>query len=1524
MASKRRASTSLEGPPKIPRLSHTYDNTGTGFQHNNTGSGKQFNAQAIYIDEYQATRKHEDFDYLKDLRVTDPRDEKARIEDTKGGLLVESYEWILYNEDLIRWRDEERSGLFWINGGPGKGKTMLLCGIIDELFKSSAEDSRPSFFFCQHDDSRLNDATEVLRGLIYLLAIQRRSAMEAVQERYRAAGGKLLDHHDTFFALSNILKSILAISSTSPIYLVVDALDECQKDLRKLLDLIRHTSLMSPTCVKWIVTSRNRYDIDEALEFAQKETLSLDQMEASVYAAVNIYIKHKVSQLARMKKYASDLKDAVGQYLRDNAQGTFLWVALVCESLGEIKPWKTRSELHSFPAGLQSLYRQMMDQMFSSDDTDVDICTRILAVAMIACRPLSLTELPSLVGLPEDIASNAEWLSDIIRLCGSFLIVRHGVIYFVHQSAKAYLSTNASAKLFTPSLSLVHYSVYSRSLRILMETLRRDMYDIEHPGLSIQQVKKRDPDPLAAAHYSCIHWVDHLAAIDRDGLEYINLLSDDGDLYSFLRGFLLYWLEALALTRSISRAVVAFATLETLLEELRKEEESKLLNLIKDARRFILRNRGLIENAPLQTYVTALIFSPANSLIRSLARSEEPAWIEANPTVEEDWSACLQMLQGHRDSVTSVAFSFDNKYLASASMDYSVRIWDVVTGKNLQTLEGHADAVHSVAFSRKNNQCIASASSDRTIKTWNAVTGKCKQTLQGHRNGVRSIAFSDDSEYLVSASADRTVKIWKPATGICLKTLEGHSNWVNDACFSYNNRQLISGSSDSTVKVWNVTLGRYDRTLKGHSDWVNSLSCSREGRFFVSASSDQTIKVWEEAGQCLRTLEGHTQWINSVTLSYDDKYLASASSDRTVKIWDIATGKCTRTFQGHTDSINAVKFSCDNKFLASAWADRTVRIWEIASDEYAEEPDSHTNWVNAVVFSPDRKYLASMSDDQTVKIWNTATRKCVHTLEGHSDSVNSIIFSHNNTYLASASSDRTVKIFHLLAKHLRTLEGHSHLVSSIAFSHNDHYLASVGDSVVKVWDVISGQCIRTLEGHSDYVTSVTFSNNDQHLASSSNDKTCRVWDLLTNNCQRILKGHSDCVSSVLFSTNDELLVSTSGDETVKIWELASGECAKTLEGHSDWVSSAALSHDGRYVASTSSDRTVRFWDTGAGECVRCIDVGVEARDISFDETDAYLLTDRGCIVLNPSTGHGCVRGQSWYGYGLSSDRSWITFHGQNVLWLPLEYRVVCSAVCGAFVSIGCSSGKVLILRFSEDISPTLNGHAERIAELCHDGIEESWQPTTPQSCSPVVSQHTTTIPIRDASSQSNPEAMLVDEREEACTEVDSDYRTLLHLAVLRGDEEAVQRILGGRKINQNAKDKDSRTALYYAIQSEHRAISLLLARKWNVPEEVVISHLEKPTYEYKAQALYSAIKRCNKDEVGFLIEIGADMGARGYGDWAGWKGTALHEAAWYGTPDLLQLMLDNGANKRARDIGGRTPSQRPNWSRTAEISRLLS
>ncbi|KAH9205198.1 NACHT domain-containing protein [Leptodontidium sp. 2 PMI_412] len=600
---------------------------------------------------------------LDDLCSTDPRHDKARIEETKGGLLKDSYRWILQHPDFQCWRNDPQSRLLWVKADPGKGKTMLLCGIINELKESMAQTGLLTYFFCQATDSRINNATAVLRGLVYLLVDQQPSLMSHIRKKYDHRGKSLFEDANAWVALSDIFTNILQDPNLHNTYLIIDALDECVTDLPKLLDFIVKKSSASPR-VKWIISSRNWPSIERDLEaVTQNAELRLELNEKSVSAAVATYIQSKVEELAKRNRYSNNTLDAVQRYLSLNANGTFLWVALVCQELFNISGWRAKQMVTAFPPGLDALYKRMLGQI--RDSSDAKLCTSILAIASAVYRPVTLDELASFVDLPDGVSGDSEALSEIIALCGSFLTLRERTVSFVHQSAKDFLLKEACHDIFPSGTNDIHYTIFSRSLQVMSKTLRRDVYRLSAPGISIDQVKPPDLDPLAVARYSCLFWADHLLDC---------MTKDSGPVYSFLCQSFLYWLEALSLMKSLSDGIIMIRKLENWFQA---DESPDLYVFIHDAKRFALYNRSIIEQAPLQLYCSALIFAPERSIVRRQFERYIPTWIQRKPKVQVDWNAALQTLEGHSSAVTSVSFSPDGKQVVSGSHDHTNLLEDL-------------------------------------------------------------------------------------------------------------------------------------------------------------------------------------------------------------------------------------------------------------------------------------------------------------------------------------------------------------------------------------------------------------------------------------------------------------------------------------------------------------------------------------------------------------------------------------------------------------------------------------------------------------------------------------------------------------------------------------------------------------------------------------------------------------------------------------------------------------------------------
>ncbi|KAK4901442.1 hypothetical protein LTR49_027257 [Elasticomyces elasticus] len=325
---------------------------------------------------------------------------------------------------------------------------MLLCGITNELKNQLAERDGLSYFFCQAIDARINNATAVLRGLILLLVDQQLSLTSHIQEEYDRSGKNLFEDGNAWFALSDIFTRMLQDSSFRRVYLIVDALDECVEGGDRLLDLIGQTTLIS-TKVKWLVSSRNWPSIREQI------------------ASVNDHDE-------------------------------------------KVLVWDTVSKLKRLPPGLDDLYVQMWKNICSSDNED--LCKSLLSTTTVLYRPATLAELTCITESLTDVSHDLAAIISMIELCGSFLTVREDHVYFVHESAREFLSQTVSSELYPFGKERVHYDIFSRSLQHLSMTLKRDIYSLSAPDVNIEDVKRPEPDPLAKSRYSTVYWIAHLCA----------------------------------------------------------------------------------------------------------------------------------------------------------------------------------------------------------------------------------------------------------------------------------------------------------------------------------------------------------------------------------------------------------------------------------------------------------------------------------------------------------------------------------------------------------------------------------------------------------------------------------------------------------------------------------------------------------------------------------------------------------------------------------------------------------------------------------------------------------------------------------------------------------------------------------------------------------------------------------------------------------------------------------------------------
>jgi WD40 repeat protein len=266
-------------------------------------------------------------------------------------------------------------------------------------------------------------------------------------------------------------------------------------------------------------------------------------------------------------------------------------------------------------------------------------------------------------------------------------------------------------------------------------------------------------------------------------------------------------------------------------------------------------------------------------------------------------------LSGHKERVTSVAFSPDGKRLASGEWNRGgegeVKVWDTQTRQQLLAVKGAAYG--PVAFSPDGKRLAGSSLYHRPtssgnpynyepgVKVWDAQSRQ-EVLAPGPTGLVTCVAFSPDGKRIASGDINGKVRVWDARTGQQLLDLQGHRGQVLSVAFSPDGKRIASGSgvfppTPGELKVWDAQSGQQLFDLKGAG---GSLAFSPDGQRLASACVEGSVRLWDpQTGQEVLTLPGPTGGATAVCFSTDGRRLATASTYQEgkewrgeVKVWD--------------------------------------------------------------------------------------------------------------------------------------------------------------------------------------------------------------------------------------------------------------------------------------------------------------------------------------------------------------------------------------------------------------------------------------------------------------------------------------------------------------------------------------------------------------------------------------------------------------------------------------------------------------
>lgn len=326
---------------------------------------------------------------------------------------------------------------------------------------------------------------------------------------------------------------------------------------------------------------------------------------------------------------------------------------------------------------------------------------------------------------------------------------------------------------------------------------------------------------------------------------------------------------------------------------------------------------------------------------------------------------------GHMATINSIVFTPDGRQLVSGSIDKTIRVWDLATGKTVRILRGEIapgdpGKIYGVALSPDGKWLAAAGSmpvpgkDGHYIRLYDFASGRLVARLEGHEEEVYAVAFSHDGRYLISGSADKTAIIWDlgilsrvtneaapsgaPVTLRPWHRLRGHRDYVFGVAFTPDGKRAVTSSDDHDLRLWRVESGEQIARMTGHNNKVESLDIAADGTI-ASGDDNGEIRLWDgKTGAFRRVLVREDRAVGDLSFSPDGKRLLTGVGFQRAKndchVYDIASGREIVSYSGHNNVVFATAISPDGRWAATAGGDNhEIHSWDLQTGERRLGPD---------------------------------------------------------------------------------------------------------------------------------------------------------------------------------------------------------------------------------------------------------------------------------------------------------------------------------------------------------------------------------------------------------------------------------------------------------------------------------------------------------------------------------------------------------------------------------------------------------
>ncbi|KAH7473859.1 hypothetical protein FOMA001_g12749 [Fusarium oxysporum f. sp. matthiolae] len=1179
-------------------------------------------------------------------------------------------------DEIRKWADsEDTRQVYWLKGMAGTGKSTIALTIAREYHQKGKLGG--SFFF-----SRGHSGLAISDKFVATIASQLAQHSQELQARIQEAvcANPDISSKSLSYQWERLVLQPLALAcsqgSLRSLLIVVDALDECEGD-EDLCLLIRCLASCVPPGghqLRILATSRPERPISlefDSISTQERQHLVLHDVERSIVKEdLTEFYTHELNKINDRFGLQDLFCDTTISKMVQQSCGLFIYAAAVCRYIwqGGLDGAKSRLSGLVESKAPNSSPLQELDQLYtvilqnsiivhSSHDSSEPSqwFRRVVGAIIVLSDTFSSASLCTFLG-EGSLRPAIDNFHSVLNIPDH----PEKPIGILHPSFRDFLldPSRCLDSRFHINEQKAHQYLLDCCFRIMKNGLHYNMCNVDKPALRVHEisesfVRERIPYPV---QYACRYWIHHL---NHSGISSVQHVA----ITDFFRHCLLFWLETLAWTRNLVYAIEGVKSLRamladesggtrnidnssvhwnrsffsTLKESLGTKQkhipEEDISSMVHDASRFLSMHGVIIEQAPLQIYSSALLFSPMRSITRKHYSQYIPQWVIQCPHVNGTWGLHLQTIKSE-NHVNSLAFSPNSAMLAVRSGTV-VRLWDPSTGIEKWLPKQHSELVKAMCFSPNGESLatvVGSGEDGDEIRLWKTGTGTECLTIGKGLGAVTAFSFSPDGKKLVAAGLiDRNIGwkvfMWDMETGSKVASF-GVEGDLLAAGFTSDGRLFAVQKLGSQINLLDLEDGSVQhipaplkggicglaisldikllaiRTHKGHrrddtNTWLWLASpmnetCRRVYKHYHKFGHDAAVGeslvfspdgkllaacVSPSQGYLIDSSTGKKKWIfhgpsirdNAVTFSLDGRFLAVACTNYTSCVYDTANGTLMHTLKSYSGLVTSISFSPGNNFIATASSDKTVRLWEIEQEQPKKDFVPDPTPARVLMFSPDWE-LVVVKFNQEVQIRAARTGACLFRTD---EEIGTYAFSPDGSLIAMLYEDRSVRILNYRTGKLHTLTTIPEYTSS-RYTRKCYSIpmsfSAGGELLVIPWEGVSNAHIGGPVG------SIRMQISGMAL-----------WEVYNGRISKLLPIDDHSITGFSFTLDGKVMI-TAYDYGFCMWDLQAGaklwdpiECADDF--HVSGV--MALSPTSDLLAITCYPKTIQLWDLRNRTKVHC-------------------------------------------------------------------------------------------------------------------------------------------------------------------------------------------------------------------------------------------------------------------------------------------------------------------------------------------------